>query len=65
MNKKTREALKSAGYWVGDAEDFLQLTEEERRLVESLDAVGGGIESVGALLAPIRPTKRKPSARRR
>ena len=34
MNKETRERLEAAGFRVGDAEDFLHLTEEERRLVE-------------------------------
>ena len=34
MNKAKRMALERAGFRVGDAEDFLQLTEEERRLVD-------------------------------
>jgi len=34
MNKAKRMALERAGYRIGDAEDFLQLTEEERRLVD-------------------------------
>jgi len=34
MNKKKRDALEKAGFRVGDAEDFLGLTEEERRLVD-------------------------------
>lgn len=43
VDKKTRQALKSAGYWVGDAEDFLQLTDEERRLVELRLAVSRAV----------------------
>ncbi len=34
MDKETRERLEAAGFWIGDAEDFLGLNEEERRLVE-------------------------------
>jgi hypothetical protein len=34
MNKREREALEAAGFRIGDAEDFLELTDEERRLVE-------------------------------
>src|SRR5947209_7805278 len=34
MNKETRGRLEAAGFRVGDAEDFLGLNEEERRLVE-------------------------------
>jgi hypothetical protein len=34
MNKKTRNALKAAGFRIGDAGDFLGLTQSERRLVK-------------------------------
>jgi DNA-binding XRE family transcriptional regulator len=34
MDKEMRERLQAAGFRVGDAEVFLGLTEEERRLVE-------------------------------
>jgi hypothetical protein len=34
MDKTKRKALEAAGYRIGDAEDFLGLTEEERRLVD-------------------------------
>ncbi len=34
MNKEIRERLEAAGFRIGDAEDFLGLSEEERRLVE-------------------------------
>jgi DNA-binding XRE family transcriptional regulator len=34
MDKETRSRLEAAGFRIGDAEDFLGLTEEERRLVE-------------------------------
>src|SRR5690348_936540 len=33
MDTKKRKALEAAGFRVGDAEDFLGLTEEERQLV--------------------------------
>src|SRR5687767_6222590 len=34
MKNDKRKALEAAGFRVGDAEDFLDLSEEERRLVE-------------------------------
>jgi predicted XRE-type DNA-binding protein len=34
LEKKMRAALEAAGFRVGDVEDFLSLTEAERRLVE-------------------------------
>jgi ribosome-binding protein aMBF1 (putative translation factor) len=34
MNREKRKALESAGFRIGDAEEFLGLDEEERRLVE-------------------------------
>lgn len=34
MNKARREALEKAGWSIGSAEDFLGLTEEERRMVD-------------------------------
>lgn len=34
MNKKKQNALKKAGFRIGNAEDFLELTKEERQLVE-------------------------------
>lgn len=34
MNKGKRKALEAVGWRVGDAGDFLGLTEEEHRLVE-------------------------------
>jgi transcriptional regulator with XRE-family HTH domain len=34
MDKKTRARLEAEGYWIGDAEDFLGLTPEERQMVE-------------------------------
>ena len=39
MDKATRVRLEAAGFRVGDAEDFLGLTEEERRLVDLRIAV--------------------------
>lgn len=34
MNKAKRKAVEAAGFTLMDAEDFLELTEEERRLVD-------------------------------
>jgi DNA-binding XRE family transcriptional regulator len=34
MDKQTRTRLERAGFWFGDAEDFLGLTDEERQMVE-------------------------------
>jgi Helix-turn-helix len=34
MNQQDRETLEAAGWTAGDAEDFLGLTAEERRLVD-------------------------------
>ena len=39
MDKETREKLEAAGFRVGNAEDFLELTEEERLLVDLKVAV--------------------------
>ena len=43
MNKEKRRALEAAGFRIGDAEDFLELTDEERRLVELRVAVSRAI----------------------
>jgi DNA-binding XRE family transcriptional regulator len=34
MDKAKRKALEAAGFRIGDAEDFLELTDEERSLVD-------------------------------
>ena len=34
MDKNKRQKLEAAGYWVGDAAEFLGLSEEERQIVE-------------------------------
>src|SRR5207237_10142367 len=34
MDKETRARLEGAGFWFGDAEDFLGLNDEERQMVE-------------------------------
>lgn len=34
MDQAKRKALEAAGYRIGDAEDFLDLSEDERRLVD-------------------------------
>jgi transcriptional regulator with XRE-family HTH domain len=43
MDKETRERLEGAGFEVGDAEDFLGLTEDERLLVELRVAVSRAV----------------------
>jgi DNA-binding XRE family transcriptional regulator len=43
MDKKMRQRLEAAGFRVGDAEDFLGLTDEERRLVELRLAVSRAV----------------------
>jgi DNA-binding XRE family transcriptional regulator len=46
MKQATRRALESAGFRIGDAEDFLGLSEEERRLVELRLAVSRSIRKL-------------------
>lgn len=43
MDKIKRQKLEAAGYWVGDAEDFLGLSHEERQLVAIRLAVSRAI----------------------
>jgi DNA-binding XRE family transcriptional regulator len=43
MNKEKRRALEAAGWVFGDAEDFLELSLEERRLVELRVAVSRAV----------------------
>ncbi len=43
MDREKQKALQAAGFRVGDAEDFLELTEEERRLVELRAAVSRSV----------------------
>jgi predicted XRE-type DNA-binding protein len=45
MNKEQKRALEVAGWVSGDAEDFLELTPEERQLVELRVAVIRGIRA--------------------
>jgi predicted XRE-type DNA-binding protein len=45
MNKRERDALEAAGFRVGDAEDLLELTDEERRLVELRVAVSRAVRA--------------------
>ena len=42
MHKAKRRALVAAGFQIGDAEEFLGLTEEERRLVEQRISTSSG-----------------------
>ncbi len=43
MDAQTRAALEAAGWKVGDAADFLGLTEEEQQMIEFRLAVGRGV----------------------
>lgn len=43
MDKIKRQKLEAAGYWVGDAEDFLELSPEERQFVAIRLAVSRAI----------------------
>jgi len=43
VDAKKREALEAAGWRLGDAADFLELTEEERQIVEFRLIVGRGV----------------------
>jgi predicted XRE-type DNA-binding protein len=45
MNKEKRQALEAAGFVFEDAEDFLELTAEERRLVELRVAVSRAVRA--------------------
>ena len=47
MKKETREAMAAAGWVSGDAEDFLELTQEERDLVELRLAVSRAVRGAG------------------
>jgi ribosome-binding protein aMBF1 (putative translation factor) len=43
MDKKKQKALESRGFRIGDAEDFLELSPEEQRLVELRVAVSRAV----------------------
>ncbi len=45
MDERERAALEAAGFRIGDAEDFLELTDEERRLVELRVAVSRAVRA--------------------
>jgi predicted XRE-type DNA-binding protein len=45
MNREKRRALEAAGFVFEDAEDFLELTTEERRLVELRLAVSRAVRA--------------------
>jgi predicted XRE-type DNA-binding protein len=45
MNKEKRQALEAAGFVFEDAEDFLELTVEERRLVDLRLAVSRAVRA--------------------
>lgn len=46
MNKQVRTRLESAGFRVGDAEDFLGLSDAERRLVDLRLAVSRAVREL-------------------
>lgn len=46
MNLAKKQLLESKGWAVGDAGDFLQLTEEERQFVELKLALAGGVREL-------------------
>ena len=46
MNKAKKERLELAGWAVGDAVQFLKLSEEERRFVEMKLALAGGVREL-------------------
>jgi predicted XRE-type DNA-binding protein len=46
MNKDKRRVLETAGWVVGDADDFLELTVEERQLVELRVAVSRAVRAL-------------------
>jgi DNA-binding XRE family transcriptional regulator len=49
LHKEKREALEAAGWVFGNAEDFLELTEEERCLVELRLRIARGIRTLRKL----------------
>jgi Helix-turn-helix domain len=49
MNEKKREALEAAGWVFGNAEDFLELSAEERCLVELRLKIARGIRTLRKL----------------
>ena len=46
MNESKKQALKAAGWVMGDAEEFLELTVEERQLVELRGAVSRAVRAL-------------------
>jgi predicted XRE-type DNA-binding protein len=46
MNESKKQALKAAGWVMGDAEEFLELTVEERQLVELRVAVSRAVRAL-------------------
>ena len=43
MDDRKRKALEAAGYRVGDAADFLGMTDQERRMLDLRDALSEAI----------------------
>jgi hypothetical protein len=46
MNESKKRALEAAGWVMGDAEEFLELTVEERQLVELRVAVSRAVRAL-------------------
>ena len=46
MNNKTQKSLERAGWTVGSAADFLELSPEEARFIEMKLALAGGLREV-------------------
>jgi transcriptional regulator with XRE-family HTH domain len=67
MDKETRARLESAGYWIGDAEDWLNLSAEERLMVELRVKVSRFVRSLRAKhgLTQLQLTKKMKSSQSR
>jgi predicted XRE-type DNA-binding protein len=46
MDKATIQSLEAAGFRIGDAEDFLELSDEERRMVALRVAISRAVRSL-------------------
>ena len=57
MDRAKREQLEAAGFRVGDADDFLGLTEEERRLVELRLVLSRAVRQERKRLGETQPPK--------
>ena len=61
MDKKTQTKLHAAGWQLGDAQDFLQLTEQELMLLQIKESLSQAVRTMKVLLgfssraAPVKP----------